>query len=86
MRDDFPTVYSFSAGEFNQLVVATRSPSVSTEMESRLALMPPPVASLARQIASQIKPVHPGGEILTDDKAPVEWLTDQMIIHYATGQ
>lgn len=29
MRDVFPSVYSFSAGEFNQLLVATRSPSTA---------------------------------------------------------
>ncbi len=48
--------------------------------------MPAPVAALARQIAGRIRTVQPGGEILTDDEAPVEWLTDQMIIRYATGQ
>ncbi len=85
MRDVFPTVYSFSAGEFNQLLVATKMPAAVADTEGRQALMPPPVAALARQVAGQIRTVQPGGEILTDDKAPVEWLTDQMIIHYATG-
>ena len=31
-------------------------------------------------------PALPGGAVYTDDKAPVEWLTDLSILHYAEGQ
>jgi hypothetical protein len=27
----------------------------------------------------------PGGAVYTDDRAPVEWLTDLSILRYATG-
>jgi hypothetical protein len=47
--------------------------------------MPPQVAKLVREVLPRLKEVQPGGVILTDDKAPVEWLTDQMIIDYATS-
>ena len=40
----------------------------------------------ARGVALKLVEVQPGGTILTDDKAPVEWLTDQMIIDYATAK
>ncbi|MHB8858506.1 MAG: spermidine synthase [Thermoleophilia bacterium] len=100
MRDVFPSVYSFSVGQFNQLVVATKQPSAADDLARRAAAnsgqapaglqpspgMPPDVARLAGQVSSRVEEVRPGGTILTDDKAPVEWLTDQMIIHYATQE
>jgi hypothetical protein len=30
-----------------------------------------------------MRPVAPAADPLTDDHAPVEWLTDQMIVRYA---
>ena len=27
----------------------------------------------------------PGGSVYTDDRAPVEWLVDESIVHYAAG-
>lgn len=86
MRDVFPSVYTTSAGSFNELIIATREPSSIEDFRGRFSLMPPEVAELARDAAPRFTEVEPGGTILTDDKAPVEWLTDQMIINYATGE
>jgi len=86
MRDVFPSVYSFNEGQFNQLVVATKKPTDASDLGARRNLMPPEVARLAQTVTTGMEVVQPGGTILTDDKAPVEWLTDQMIIHYATGE
>lgn len=85
MRDVYPSVYSFETGQFNKLIVATKEPSVIGDLISRTNQMPPQVAKLAAEISPGLSEVHPGGTILTDDKAPVEWLTDQMIIDYATA-
>ncbi len=86
LRDVFPTVYSIPAGEFNRLLVATMQPSEPRDIYGRMGDMPPEVSRLARKAAASVSVVEPGGMILTDDRAPVEWLTDQMIIHYATDQ
>lgn len=83
MRDVFPSVYSFEAGRFNELVIATNQPSSADGPASRISAMPPQVAALVQKILPKLVEVQPGGTILTDDKAPVEWLTDQMIIDYA---
>lgn len=85
MRDVFPSVYSFPAGSFNRLLIATREPSQARGIDQKLAAMPPQVQPLARKMSASLIEVQPGGRILTDDKAPVEWLTDQMIVHYATS-
>ncbi|MFA5801656.1 MAG: fused MFS/spermidine synthase [Thermoleophilia bacterium] len=84
MRDVFPSAYTFETGQFNQLVVATREETLATDLAGRDGVMPPEVAKLARFLAPRLVEVPPGGTILTDDKAPVEWLTDQMIVNYAT--
>lgn len=86
MRDVFPSVYTISAGSFNELIIATKEPSTVEGFTGRIGLMPGEVANLAREAAPRFAAVEPGGTILTDDKAPVEWLTDQMIINYATGE
>jgi len=86
MRDVFPSVFTISAGSFNELIIATREPSTVADFRGRIGLMPAEVAGLAEDAAPRFREVEPGGAILTDDKAPVEWLTDQMIINYATGE
>lgn len=85
MRSVFPSVYSFPAGSFNQMLVATAAETSPRDLEERAQSMPPEIDNLARKAIASLEVVEPGGTILTDDKAPVEWLTDQMIIHYASG-
>ncbi len=85
MKEVYPSVYAFNVGQFNKLVVATRQPTASGDLLSRTNVMPAALAGLAREVAPKLTEIQPGGAILTDDKAPVEWLTDQMIVHYATG-
>ncbi|MEW6019630.1 MAG: fused MFS/spermidine synthase, partial [Pseudomonadota bacterium] len=86
MRSVFPSVWQIRAGSFNKLLVATREPSTPEAVYSRLSRMPAAVAALAEELEPRTSEVTADGEILTDDRAPVEWLTDQMIINYATGE
>ena len=41
------------------------------------------LAKLATADAARIGPRLAGGEVFTDDRAPVEWLTDRQLIGYA---
>ena len=46
----------------------------------------PAVGSLVPLFRAGLEPVEANAEVLTDDRAPVEWLTDRMIIeHIAEG-
>ena len=45
--------------------------------------LPPDLRPIAALEASKIGPRLPGGEVYTDDKAPVEWLIDKSILGYA---
>ncbi|MBA4117013.1 MAG: hypothetical protein H0X71_11410 [Rubrobacter sp.] len=37
---------------------------------------------LAEEIAGKIEAAEGSGPVLTDDRAPVEWMTDQMILDF----
>ena len=42
-----------------------------------------PLRALADQVAARLGPGLPGGEVYTDDRAPVEWLIDRSIVTVA---
>ena len=48
--------------------------------------LPPPLQGLAGTVAGRLGPALRGGSVYTDDRAPVEWLTDLSLLRYATGQ
>ncbi len=41
--------------------------------------------SLARVESLRFTPALEGGEVYTDDRAPVEWLVDESLLEYANG-
>ncbi|MBA2637624.1 MAG: hypothetical protein H0U79_05305 [Solirubrobacterales bacterium] len=45
--------------------------------------LPPDLNQLANGVATRLGPRLRGGEVYTDDKAPVEWLIDKSIVSYA---
>jgi hypothetical protein len=47
--------------------------------------IPSDLAGLAAGVGSRLAPALRGGAVYTDDRAPVEWLTDLSILRYATG-
>jgi hypothetical protein len=40
---------------------------------------------LALATAARLGPALQGGSVFTDDRAPVEWLTDLSLLRYAAG-
>jgi spermidine synthase len=66
----------------NSLVVASTGPLSSL----RLGKLPPPLLPLAATVTARMAPSLRGGAVYTDDKAPVEWLTDLSILRYAVGR
>ena len=47
--------------------------------------LPGPLRPIASAEAGRLAPGLRGGEVYTDDKAPVEWLIDKSIVEYAAG-
>jgi predicted membrane-bound spermidine synthase len=48
--------------------------------------LPVPLRPLAADAAAALEPRLPGGEIYTDDRAPVEWLVDSSLLEYASDE
>jgi hypothetical protein len=44
-----------------------------------------PALDPAADLAEGLHPQPPSNDPLTDDRAPVEWMTDQLIVRYADG-
>jgi spermidine synthase len=84
MRAAFPTVVRDRVNATNSLVVA----SAGTLSGARIAASKPALVlrPLARAVAARLAPPLRGGQVFTDDRAPVEWLTDLSILRYAAGQ
>jgi hypothetical protein len=83
MLTQFPSVWRWGALEFNQLLLAFPEQMSQAELESRVAAISPAAESLVPEFRARLNPMGRTGEPLTDDRAPVEWLTDRMILGYA---
>jgi spermidine synthase len=84
MATRFASVYEWPSGDFNVIVAAFSTPVTKAELVARLGLAPAGLAAV-RDAADQMTAVSPSSDPLTDDRAPVEWLTDQMIVRYAAA-
>jgi spermidine synthase len=87
MSEVFPSVYFFNVpGTFNTEVMATVRPTSLTTFTNNLAVADP--NSLMGQVAAEVVPAarvgHPqrDGIVFTDDRAPIEQLTDQLLLNY----
>jgi spermidine synthase len=69
----------------NTLLVASESPVSARHLRRAVRRMPAELRSVARATASRLRARLPGGAVYTDDRAPVEWLIDRSIVHYAAG-
>jgi predicted membrane-bound spermidine synthase len=80
---DFPSVWRWRALRFNQLLLAFRRPVTQEALAQRVAGIAPAAASLVPVFRQRLSAMESTGDPLTDDRAPVEWLTDRMILGYA---
>lgn len=80
---ELPQVLEWPALRFNTIVLGLTEPLSRSELQRRLASGPPALASLRRLLAADARPVERSERPWTDDRAPVEWLTDRMIVAYA---
>jgi spermidine synthase len=78
----FPEAWRWKPLRFNELMLGLDRPLGRAELVRRAERASPAVASLVPLFAAGIEPVRAVERPLTDDRAPVEWLTDRMIIDY----
>ena len=82
MATRFASVFEWRVSGFNDIVAGFTSPTTAAELRARLADAPPALQPAAG-FAQQLRLVPASDDPLTDDRAPVEWMTDQMIVRYA---
>jgi spermidine synthase len=78
----FPQAWSWKPLRFNELVLALDRPLERDELVRRAGDAASAVDSLVPLFRSELEPVSADADVLTDDRAPVEWLTDRMIIDF----
>ena len=83
MAAAFDTVLRDPVESTNTLLLGTDAPAGGAPLRRAAQRMHGKLADLAAADAARIGPRLAGGEVFTDDRAPVEWLTDRQLIGYA---
>src|SRR5918996_45863 len=82
---ELPQVLEWPALRFNTLVLGLSEPLTFDELRRRLQAGPGDLAPLRELLGRDVSALESSGRAWTDDRAPVEWVTDRMIISYAAG-
>jgi spermidine synthase len=85
LRAVFPYVVRDRFSSENSLLVASTAPLSGGSMIAAHAQLPLALQGLLASTSGRLAPTLTGGTVYTDDKAPVEWLTDVSILRYAAG-
>jgi spermidine synthase len=83
LRTVFPHVVRDPLEDTNTLLVGAHERAGADRLSAAAEWLPADVADLARRAAARVAPPLRGGDVYTDDKAPVEWLIDKSIVEYA---
>ncbi len=85
MHAVFPVVIRDRVSGSNSLVVASLRALSAAQLTAAHADLSGDLQGLDASVAGRLGPALRGGAVYTDDRAPVEWLTDLSILRYATG-
>lgn len=85
LATEFPQVITWQALRFNQFVFGFAEPLPRAVMTARLLAAPSDLLPMTRLFARQVHTASAADDPWTDDRAPVEWITDRMIAAYAVG-
>ena len=83
MEEAFPTVLRHPIEPTNTLLLASEAPISVARLRASPASMPEELRSTAAIAAGRLERRLPGGQVYTDDRAPVEWLIDASLLGYA---
>jgi spermidine synthase len=82
----FPNLMRDPIEDTNTLLVASEAPLSSSRLIDAVPRLPPALRPTAVAAAGRLERPLRGGDVYTDDKAPVEWLIDKSIVDYASGE
>ncbi|HUC07230.1 MAG TPA: fused MFS/spermidine synthase [Solirubrobacterales bacterium] len=86
MAAAFPVVGRYPIESTNTLLLASEAPLSAARLARSGAELPLALRPLAREAAVALEPRLAGGEVYTDDRAPVEWLVDSSLLEYANEE
>ena len=77
----FPSVFVRTRNEMNHLLLAFAEPRSLSDVQAALGAAPSAISDIAREVSRDVRPstYGPDATVLTDDRAPVERLTGQMM-------
>jgi hypothetical protein len=83
MAAAFPTVLRDPVEPLNTILIGAAGEASADRLRDAAENLHGDLARLARDAAGRLEPRLRGGAVYTDDRAPVEWLTDQTLLGYA---
>ena len=83
MSTAFPTVLRYPIEATNTLLLGGDGALSPRRLRAGASSLPAELEPLAREAAAGLRPRLRGGEVYTDDRAPVEWLVDSALLEYA---
>ncbi len=86
LRSVFPYVARDPSEPTNTMLLASASPLSPSALGVAAERLAPQLRGTARAAAPRLAPALAGGQVYTDDRAPVEWLIDESLLGYATGR
>jgi spermidine synthase len=81
----FPNLMRDPIESTNTLIVASERPLSAQHLRDATDDLPIGLQGTALAAAGRLEAPLRGGDVYTDDKAPVEWLIDKSIVDYASG-
>jgi Spermine/spermidine synthase domain len=73
-----PRAFAWQPLRFNQIVIGQNGPATGSVRPA-----PRDVRPLVEDLRRNLRPIEPSDDPWTDDRAPVEWVTDRMIVEFA---
>jgi spermidine synthase len=83
MATAFPRVLRDPVADVNTLLIGGDAGISAARLEAGAPVLPRDLRRVALESSARIGPRLPGGEVYTDDHAPVEWLIDDSLLEYA---
>lgn len=75
-------------GTFNSILYATVQPADLANLDANLVYLTqrgdvsPLILYPLKVVVDNLQPAPPGGQVFTDDRAPIEWITNNMVIRF----
>jgi predicted membrane-bound spermidine synthase len=90
----FPSIHIMDIpGTLNTMIFATKQPTVDTNFAANLSLFShrsdihPLLITAMQTTFANMKPGYDTTQVFTDDKAPIEWIVNDMVVRFAlSGQ